>query len=200
MCWTWRVLKLQNALSLFLCFWWMQEEQERWQILPSVERLREGRRQKSFQRVSNLLLLLLQWEIQRNHEQGENLSESANFESPAASDLLLLPTWISWRLQKISCSEELKVVKAKAHFTKAKIFIFKIFSKTIQNGKFQNCVLAGLPFTQKSWVLWFAWDPVSTSFKNSICECPFSTLLLTIDKSKILLQKLRPGARLSLDW
>ena len=127
-------LKLQNALSLFLCFWWMQEEQERWQILPSVERLRGGRRQKSFQRVSNLLLLLLQWEIQRNHEQGENLSESANFESPAASDLLLLPTWISWRLQKISCSEELKVVEAKAQFTKAKIFMFKIFSKSIQNG------------------------------------------------------------------
>ena len=123
-------LKLQNALSLFLRFWFMQE---RWQILPSVERLREGRRQKSFQRVSNLLLLLLQWEIQRNHEQGENLSESANFESPAASDLLLLPTWISWRLQKISCSEELKVVEAKAQFTKAKIFMFKIFSNSTQN-------------------------------------------------------------------
>ena len=102
--------------------------------LAKCWKVERRRRQKSFQRVSNLLLLLLQWEIQRNHEQGENLSESANFESPAASDLLLLPTWISWRLQKISCTKELKVVKAKAHFTKAKIFIFKIFSKSIQNG------------------------------------------------------------------
>ena len=101
--------------------------------LAKCWKVERGRRQKSFQGVSNLLLLLLQWETQRNHEQGENLSESANFESPAASDLLLLPTLNLLKAAKISCSEELKVVKAKAHFTKAKIFIFKIFSKSIQN-------------------------------------------------------------------
>ena len=60
-----RVLELRKCILSRDC-WWKREEKSKWQILPSVERLRAGRRQKSYQRepTLNLLLLALHWEIQ----------------------------------------------------------------------------------------------------------------------------------------
>ena len=75
---------------------------------------------------------------------------------------------------------------------------YSVFQKVDQN--FSKLPTSLIRLYPNKLGLWFSWDPLCTNFKNSVCECPFSTLLLTLDKSKILLQKLRPSARPSHDW